>query len=682
MNLKRILISALLSASFLGAMAVPARPGVRTFRQSDGTEICVKLIGDEHFHTYVTTDGLTVARGNDGDFYYQTAVGLTSIKAHNPELRKVAEVDFIKQQMNEMNLQAMVKSRQTSITKRKAQSVQTRAGSATQVPTMGSPRIPILLVEYKDKKFKDRNPLSTFNDFFANGETCAAQYFADQSNGKFTPEFDVYGPYTLSENREVYGGNDGWGNDKALGRMVAETALGLNSEIDYSLYDNDGDGECDVLIVLYAGDGEASSNDLDAENSVWPCQWNLSASDYKEALNLDGTKIDKFACFNELNGRHPSQIDGIGTFCHEFSHCLGLPDFYDTNYKFFGMGPWSLMDSGSYNNDTYTPIGYSAYEKEFMGWIEIEEGAENTYYTLPVFNQKNLATDKAVKLSNPLDENEYFILENRACQGWDEYLSTEGLFIYHVTYNPGAWEMNTVNNFETQRMTPVPADDRLKMYKVTYDGYNYSYEVDESDLLGDLWPYNGNNSFTRTSSPSQKLNIGGGFLDKPVTEIVINDDGTASFWVMKLEVSPLPAPALKDPLLLSSQSAVISWNSGLERQATFTCELTEKGDEDRVTTIEGIEGNTYTLADLTPGGLYEYRIKAIPLDKQKYTESGWSASKTIDLSSMNGDNSGIESIDAEVEAEYFTLQGVKIAKPQVPGVYIVKKGSKSFKMAM
>ena len=127
---------------------------------------------------------------------------------------------------------------------------------------------------------------------------------------------------------------------------------------------------------------------------------------------------------------------------------------------------------------------------------------------------------------------------------------------------------------------------------------------------------------------------------------------------------------------------MISWNSGLERQATFTCELTEKGDEDRVTTIEGIEGNTYTLADLTPGGLYEYRIKAIPLDKQKYTESGWSASKTIDLSSMNGDNSGIESIDADVEAEYFTLQGVKIAKPQVPGVYIVKKGSKSFKMAM
>lgn len=821
MNLKKILLTTLISTSVFGVMAVPAKKGLRTFRQSDGSEISVRLVGDEHFHTYLTTDGLTVTRDAHGDFYYQTSEGISKIKAHNPEKRDGAEKDFLSKEGSALSLETLVKSRRNVIDRRKANKVGTRAAAETQVPNTGSPRVPILLVEYKDKKFKDSDPLATFKDFFDNGSVSALGYFTDQSNGKYTPQFDVYGPVTLANNRASYGGNDYWGNDKGVGKMVAEGALALDGEVDFSKYDNDGDGECDVLIVLYAGDGEASSYASDAENSVWPCQWELEGSDYGRSLFLDKTKVDKFAVFNELNGSNLSKIDGIGTFCHEFSHCLGLPDFYDVNYVNFGMGPWSLMDSGSYNNDGYTPIGYSAYEKEFMGWIETEEGVENTFYTLPVFNLKNIETDKAVKLTNPKDKNEYFILENRKQQGWDKYMSAEGLFIYHVTYNKSAWDSNKVN-VETQYMTPVPSDGTLKMDReYYYDGYQYF--INEADLVGDLWPYKGNNEFTDSSSPAQTL-TSGGKLGKPVTEITVNSDGTISFWVMKGSAAKLSTPVLADHTIESTTSATINWESGLENDATFTLEVREHSDYDApelisstvfdddshgweidgygaiednsirlgsakqigcvtspvfaggedgkvsvklnakyyssdnskavvevldasfdtldeveipltgsykdytvilsgnpearmyvrisseaskkriylhsvdiysgelnegentravggVITITGIEGTSHTLTGLLEGGVYDYRIKAVPRDASAFSESAWSEKRTFDLSTSAV--TGITDImEDEAVVEYYTLQGVKISTLNVPGIYIVKKGSKSYKVTI
>ncbi|MDE5789798.1 MAG: M6 family metalloprotease domain-containing protein [Muribaculaceae bacterium] len=578
MNLKKILLTALVSSTAFGVMAVPAKRDLRTFRQSDGTEISVRLLGDEHFHTFVTTDGLTVAREADGDFYYRTSNGVSAVRAHNPEIRAISEKVFIKKEGSSLTMESLAKSRIDAINSRKVNNVATRATAHTQVPNNGSPRVPILLVQYKDKKFKDSDPLATFEKFFVSGSVSALGYFRDQSNGLYTPQFDVYGPYTLSEERSVYGGNDFSGNDKGVGKMVAEGAIGLDAKVDFSKYDNDGDGECDVLIVLYAGDGEASSYDSDAENAVWPCQWSLSGSDYRRSLTLDNTLINKFAVFNELNGENLRKIDGIGTFCHEFSHCLGLPDFYDTKYgNHFGMAHWSLMDYGSYNNDGYTPIGYSAYEKEFMGWLKIDEGKGNTLYKLPVFNSLKSENDKAVKLTNPKNKDEYFIIENRQKQNWDEYMPAEGLFIYHVTYDENAWEDNVVNNYIPQRMTPVPADNSLKMYSQVYYG-EVNYYVDEKDVLGDLWPYNGNNEFTDSSSPAQNLNSGGK-LGKPVTEITKNSDGTISFWLMKGENEKLAVPVLSDHKIESTTSATINWESGLEDDATFTLEVREHSEK-------------------------------------------------------------------------------------------------------
>lgn len=462
-----------LAFTAMTATAIPARHGVtRTATDIDGNSIELIRSGDEFLKLWKSTDGTPYRILDNG-----TAI-------------RISDADMA------------ASVRKASSRRRASISDHNRS----QVPHIGTIRVPILLVDYKDKQFRDgEGAKNTFDEFFQNGNKSARQYFIDNSNGRFTPEFDVYGPFHLSGKRATYGANDRYGDDIGMGKMVGEACQGLDNEIDFSRYDNDGDGICDVVIVLYAGEGEASS---DVEDAIWPAQWALSYSDFGRSLRLDGVTVNDFAVFNELNGINTHNIDGIGTFCHEFSHCLGLPDFYDTSEygTNFGMGPWSLMDYGSYNDNTYTPIGYSAYEKWFMGWIDdIPEPKPGATLSFPVFNQKKDATDVAYRLINDSNKDEYFILENRAQQGWDAYIPTEGLMIYHVDYDETAWYENSVNNYNPERMAIVAADDR---------------RTDNTES-GDLFPYRTNNSFTDTSSPSSKLN-NGGLLRKPVTEIVRN----------------------------------------------------------------------------------------------------------------------------------------------------------------
>ena len=598
MNPLKLLSCSLALSLCIGASAVPAKRGVRTFTQADGSTISLRLVGDEYSHTYITDDGMSVTRMPDGNFYYAGPAGISDVVAHNAADRLYAEKEFVKAGAASFSPEAVLKQR----SRLRAKAARTQAADDRQVPCVGSPKVPVILVEYNDYRFKDSDPLATFNEFFRDGQKSASQYFADQSNGKFTPEFDVYGPFTLPGNRAVYGGNNSFMGitDIGLGKMVAEGCLGLDSQIDFSLYDNNGDGECDVVIVLYAGDGEASSYDPDCDNAVWPCQWELELSDYKKSLTLDGTVVNKFAVFNELNGSDLRRIDGIGTFCHEFSHCIDLPDFYDTVYgPHFGMADWSLMDNGCYNDDGYTPIGYSAYEKAFMGWIELEEGQEDTYYTLPVLNQKNAATDKAVRLTNAADPDEYYVIENRARQGWDKYMPAEGLLIYHVTYDADVWNENTVNDTDLQRMTPIPADGQLKLDSFSSYGRVY-YEPNADDMLGDLWPYNGADQLTNDSKPAALVNTGG-YMNKPVTEMTRNADGTISFWVMKAPLPSVAAPTGVSHKIESTSAVTISWTPGDDSEdVTYTVEIKQHKDLVQVSsTVFDSKNHGWTTAGYT-----------------------------------------------------------------------------------
>lgn len=548
-----LLAAATATLCWQAASGVPARRGAIICTQPDGTTITVERMGDEHFHTFVTADDrIPVQRTPDGQFRYLNADGtISGVAAHNPGMRTQAEAEFLRANAGGADFASLAAA---AAQRRQAAAPQSRAASrASQVPFSGSPRVPILLVSYSDVDFLDKqNAHTTFERFFNTGEKSALQYFSDQSNGAYTPQFDVYGPIKLSDDRATYGGNAPTGGDKGIGKMVAEACTGLASEINFKDYDNNNDGECDVVIVLYAGVGEASS---DVDDAIWPCQWDLRSSDYRSTLKLNGVTVNKFAVFNEQNGQLPSRIDGIGTFCHEFSHCLGLPDFYETSYMFgyFGMDAWSIMHYGCYNDYGDTPLGYSAYEKNFLGWVPLPEAVDHTYYTLPVWNQKNALTDQAIRITNPDDTDEYFVIENRARQGWDRFMEADGLLIYRVAYDAEAWYSNTVNNNARQRMTPIPADNKLSI----------------ETLSGDLWPYGTATELTSTSTPATIL-YNGSRLDKPVTNMTRNSDGTISFWFVKPETE---APVLNEATAISSTGFTASWQHASGADMTYTLRI-------------------------------------------------------------------------------------------------------------
>ena len=396
-------------------MAVPAKPGWHTLNQSDGTTLRVQAVGNAFNHALLTSDGLMVALGDDGDYYYTSSLtGLTTVRAHEVKNRTASETAFIEAQRSHLTMP------QNRFEPRHGTSPRFGVGGSNAesgVPAQGTRKVPIILVEYKDKKFS--NTREQIIEAMLTGNTSVQQYFKDQSNGKYDPDFEVFGIYTLSQNRQYYGGNSG-GNDKGLGSMVTEACqMAAADGVSFSPFDTNNDNYCDVVIIIYAGVGEAQAS-YTVPNSIWPCNWTLSSAYYYGMggngafrPNGSGPYVDTFAVFNEVHGSSDNgrTIDGIGTFCHEFGHCLGLPDFYDTNYGgHYGMGYWDIMDTGCYADDTYTPVGYSAYEKNFMGWVDYVIPNPGTYYTLPIWNQKNEETDKALFLQSDINSNEFFII--------------------------------------------------------------------------------------------------------------------------------------------------------------------------------------------------------------------------------------------------------------------------------
>lgn len=512
MNHLRITIALLALFVAMTMGAVPAKRQATTYTQTDGTSVTITLTGDERYHGYTTLDGFVVQQNSVGDWCYVDVNGITSVIAHDVAARNDAEAQFVAHSARVF--QAPIKSR------RHTPRLDNVDDSWAQVPCVGQPHIPIILVNYTDVKFKGTQPVDRMTEHLVTKQMSAAQYFSDQSFGKFKPQFDILGLVELSSNRATYGANDSWGDDKGLGAMVTEACTGIGS-VDWSKYDNNNDGNVDVVIVLYAGPGEAQGG---SPSTVWPCQWSLDESDYGKNLTIGSKTISQFAVFCELAGSSDSgtTLDGIGTFCHEFSHCMGLPDFYPTNgANNYGMGSWSLMDYGCYNDDGDTPVGYTAYERNFFKWMNLDTPTPNSSITLATVPQGG----KAYKIVNDMggSGNEYFIVENRQKTGWEKYMASSGMMITHVFYDKKSWNENTVNNLSTrQRMTVVPADGKSSLY----------------NEAGDLYPYGSNNSFTDTTQPKASVYVSSEaskLLHKPIVDITRNNNGSISFVFMPIK---------------------------------------------------------------------------------------------------------------------------------------------------
>lgn len=499
--MKRILSSIAMITLAVASWAVPAKPGLwKTIKLDNGTEVRAQLVGDEFGSYWLAESGVGYVQNIDKETF--RIADIQKIEARAKELR------------NKFN------------SEKAAMNVGKAPGN--KAVFTGERKALFILVEFPDLKFKEGHDQAYYNDV-CNKENFSStdgfvgsvrDYFRDQSYGEFTLDFDVVGPVQMPNSYTYYGANDTYGNDSRPGTMVA-TACQLIAQqgliTDFSVYDWDGNKEADQVFVLYAGEGEATGG---GTNTIWPHESRLLWSDYGKRLNANGTYINTYACSNEMN--EGSIVAGIGTICHEFSHCLGFPDMYDTaNHSNYGMGSWDLMCQGSYNGNTFCPSGYTGYEKMVAGWknpIEITG-------TMSVNNMKALSDGgEFYAIYNNANRNEYYILENRQFIGWDIENYGKGLLVYHVDYDRNAWSFNTVNNTaDHQRCAIVAADNSYNQYYAT-------------DIAGDAFPSSGNNKLTSTTTPSTSLfnanSDGTNFLDKSILNIRDNGDGTVSFNVV------------------------------------------------------------------------------------------------------------------------------------------------------
>ena len=498
--MKRILLSISAVLAALAIQAMPVKPGIwRNITLADGSVVRAELVGDEH---------LTYWRTADGACYRQIPAADVFSKVELSTLQNEYDAVVAQKAARE---KAILESARTSMPVKKAE------GSKFQ----GKKKCLVILANFADTKFKPEHTLDLYKQII-NGENYSDEtlgfkgsvrdYFKAQSGGQFEIDFDVVGPVDLPKGYAGYGKNDASGRDQtALVYPMVEDAVNLAKDqvTDWKQYDWDGDGLVEEVFVLYAGHGQATyPQDPDL---VWP---------HKSAIDpmtvADGVKVSVYACSCELGATEA--IDGIGAFCHEFSHCMGLKDHYDINGRGYGTGFWDIMCFGCYNGNSFLPAEYNSYEKMFCGWKEpIVLNAEPQ----KIEGMKALAAGGDTYIFyNDGNENEYYMLENRQKTGWDAALPGEGLIVLHVDYSKGAWEDNQVNyNAARQRMTVIPADNALG-------------STDE-DKAGDAWPYQGNNSLTNYSRPACTVynanTDGTGYMNKYLLNITQNADGTISF---------------------------------------------------------------------------------------------------------------------------------------------------------
>lgn len=480
--MKKFLLSAI-AAMFMALPTFASKANSEPFKvkQADGTELTVVLHGDEHFHWYSTVDGVILARA-DGQFFVAQiandgAIVATEQLAHNAQQRSASEASLAaKQNLNLFNTPK-------AVARREAMRVQqTGRAGYNYFPHKGSPTAVVILAKFNDTEFYLPNPVKSFEQYFngdeqkdfGNGENrnygSVKKYFTDMSDGQFTPNFKIVGPVTLPQSMEYYGANTGGSKDVNYRQFVKDacTEASKLQSFDNADFDSDRDGCVDLVAIIFAGFGE--NNDPTDENTLWP---KTSLQDFG---TYNGKSVKTAMMISELNAKKSllgsggsystPQINGVGVFCHEMSHTMGLPDFYSTtspanekdNQE---LEYWSIMDGGENVNNGYCPTAYTAFERKHMGWRDYVEMEDGKTYSLKTadkgelghvyYNPNTLASGRVA---------DYFVFENVQNKGWNTKLPGHGLIAYRVSLRNNNMQYNTpINNIVGDPgFTLVPAD--------------------------------------------------------------------------------------------------------------------------------------------------------------------------------------------------------------------------------
>ena len=567
---KKLLFGLLFAAMTAGA--VKMKPGINIIKQADGTTITVRAYGDEDLSYFLASDGTLLYQ--EGTNFYIAGVKAdgtlysTGVLAHEPSMRTIKEISAIKAQ----NAKAFYNSMETQAKANKVRR-EPMTPDNSLLPSLGKHKIPVILVEFSDVEFSVENPKATF-DKYLNGKelfnketdpemgqnyASVAKYFKDMSFGKFEPEFEVYGPVNLGKPLATYGA--GYSSEENMGLLLTDACTAVDDEVDFTQYDSNDDGNIDLIYIIYAGFSQSIAGN--STDCIHPKSGYLSL-----AKSFDGMDVKRYGVNNELNGTPADQangpiINGIGLFCHEFSHCMGLPDLYPKSGSIAeacinqNMDYWSLMDAGEYTANGYRPTAYTAWERERLGWMEIGTLTGPSNVELKSLDEGGAA----FRIYNDKDEtgHEYYIVENVQNNGWNKNLFGNGLMVTHVDYLSSQFSLGgcKVNNTGGHpRMHVMAADGMfvpeyflgstiedsyitfLKEHNADlvakYGGQVFSIEDYKAEAAGDLFPGTSNaTSLTDDSQPLKAWTYNGETMGKPITDITNDTEkGIVSFKFM------------------------------------------------------------------------------------------------------------------------------------------------------
>lgn len=578
------------------AGARPVRPGMTTFTQPDGTTFQGICRGDEFYRIKTTAEGCAIIQDEEGWWCYATYDMEGQMQNTGHRIGAKVSSSILNQARNipyeVLSYKAEIKR---AVMQSKAPSLQLLGANTSGQEAQKRHGI-VILAEYSDVSFQhtreDFVNLLTMEGYCRNGATGSAmEYFNDQFKGKFDFSFDVSEIVTLTKRRAYYGANDGYGNDVRPAEMVQEACeLAAASGIDFSLYDDDNDGEVDNVFVFFAGCDEAeypSQSDL-----IWSHAWYVKTGAGIN-LTLNGKVIDRYACTAELMAiGQQNLLAGIGTFCHEYSHTFGLPDLYDTDYDTGGWagGTWTwtaLMDGGNMNNDNNTPPYYNAVEREILGLGEAITITANGSYTLEPIGKGG----KFYRLDTD-NKGEYYLIENRGTSGWDAYIGGSGLLVYHIdktASHMSRWnKQNSVNALQSHQCADlIEADARSDKFTSSYD-----YATRIQSIKGIFFPYSTTNSLTFDSTPGLSW-WSGKKGDVIITDIQRNGE-SITFCVSGFpgETPPVAANIRTEAFM---DAAIIRFESDRVYEGEATVAWGRTGQETETVKVAPYEPGKYSL---------------------------------------------------------------------------------------
>lgn len=567
--MKKILLSITFALmGIVSGFAAKAYPGIVTVTQSDGTELNVRIYGDEHFNWLTTEDGvLLVKEGNNYYIAETTSYGTlkaTNYIAHNANKRVPAEIKAIKKQdLSRFRSYAIKKASP-------AKAMGTGNSGVKYFPHSGSPKALVILVEFSDTPFQSGEKAKNVFEHFLKGKAednlpdgyeaytgsyknknnlrnkgSVSDYFYDMSKGTYTPQFDVVGPYKLNQPSLYYGKGE---NDNTYA-LVSDACKAADKDVDFSRYDADGDGMVDLVYIIYAGYPASMSGN---PNDIWP----KSGPGNGSFGTYDGKKVCRYGVHAELNfGRELNQkngflLSGIGLFCHEFSHTLGLPDLYPTvdASKVDNQNPemWDLMDGGEYTyNGGYCPTPYSPWEMDAMGWATpIELSDEKQTVTLKSYGKERVA----YKIKG--ENNEYLLLQNIQIGGWwtgVAYVYKTGMLVWRIDYNNKDVNLfdNPNNTIGKPKVMIVPADGYVISDYNHGDGKQWTDDQYKESLQGDPFP----GATNKTELLSVVLN--NSTLEKPIYNIK-EENGVITFDYLD-NISAIKLPSVDETDMTTKQ---------------------------------------------------------------------------------------------------------------------------------